>query len=815
MPSPGALGEGGPEQGAPGEGGSEQGGLAPMPPPATPAGRSRPSPATAIAAVRRPDLEDLLGGRVLAWIGGAAVLVGLALLLALAITSGWLGEAARTLLAAAGSLVLVGAGVLLHERGGRTEAARVTTGTGLAGLFLALGVATRAYDLIPVAVGLPLAFAVGAVAVVLALRWHARAIAGLGIVGAILSPVLTAAAMDAAAMAFLLVAVGCATAVVLWRRWDWLALAGFTAATPQWLIWAFDSAGTGGAIVVLALFGGLNAIASLGYEVRVPARGVRASSAFLVVLNAVVLTGGGYLALHSRSGEALAVGWLIAWPAPTRWPPACWPTARPARTTCGGCAWSWPWWSPTRPSRSPATGPSGPRGGRRRRSASRRSAGALRPAATDGWPSLGSAGTSGWHSCRRWRRPRRGTGGRARRIGRRDGCARRAGGGVPDLGPAGARERPVAADRARHARPRRRGADCRPDPRRRGADHAAWALEAAALAGIARRTGDALARQAAFWHLGAAAAWALADQAEPGHLLDGAVVLGPAAAGLGAVATAALWMARATAGARIRTALAAGAGLALLYLASLAAVALSPDASTGEVLGSMAHQQGQLQLSALWAVAGVGALLVGLRRDIRALRLGALALLGLTTAKVFLFDLATLSAGYRVGSFIALGLLLLAGSFAYARVRPGPLPDLREVPEGCGAARAIPPAGRRPPRARPRRSLRSPCSGTGCRPAPRGLALAGIGVLAQEDSADIRKPGVQKPHCRAWARGSCWSGCSSPGRPGLRRCRAAFDLDGEHQARAHGLAVELDRARAADAVLAADVGPGQPGPGGG
>jgi uncharacterized membrane protein len=49
-----------------------------------------------------PDLEQLLGGRVLAWLGGAAVLVGLALLLALAIASGWLGELARTLLAGAG-----------------------------------------------------------------------------------------------------------------------------------------------------------------------------------------------------------------------------------------------------------------------------------------------------------------------------------------------------------------------------------------------------------------------------------------------------------------------------------------------------------------------------------------------------------------------------------------------------------------------------------------------------------------------------------------------------------------------------------------
>ena len=39
---------------------------------------------------------------------------------------------------------------------------------------------------------------------------------------------------------------------------------------------------------------------------------------------------------------------------------------------------------------------------------------------------------------------------------------------------------------------------------------------------------------------------------------------------------------------------------------------------------------------------------------------------------------------------------------------------------------------------------------------------------------------------------------------------AAVGLDGERQAGAHGLAVELDRARAAHAVLAADLRAGQP-----
>jgi uncharacterized membrane protein len=76
----------------------------------------------------------------------------------------------------------------------------------------------------------------------------------------------------------------------------------------------------------------------------------------------------------------------------------------------------------------------------------------------------------------------------------------------------------------------------------------------------------------------------------------------------------------------------------------------------------------------------VAALLAGLLRDSRPLRLGALALLAVTAGKVFVFDLASLTSLYRVGSCVALGLLVLLGAFAWQRIRPRPLPDLRGVP---------------------------------------------------------------------------------------------------------------------------------------
>jgi uncharacterized membrane protein len=92
------------------------------------------------------------------------------------------------------------------------------------------------------------------------------------------------------------------------------------------------------------------------------------------------------------------------------------------------------------------------------------------------------------------------------------------------------------------------------------------------------------------------------------------------------------------------------------------------------------RQQAQVLLSAMWALVGVAALVIGLRRDMRGVRAGALALLLVAVGKVFMYDLATLTSVYRVVSFVGLGLLLLAGAFAWQRMRPRALPDLRDVP---------------------------------------------------------------------------------------------------------------------------------------
>ena len=71
--------------------------------------------------------------------------------------------------------------------------------------------------------------------------------------------------------------------------------------------------------------------------------------------------------------------------------------------------------------------------------------------------------------------------------------------------------------------------------------------------------------------------------------------------------------------------------------------------------------------SALWMAYGAGLMFVGFWKASRFLRWQALILIFVTIIKVFLYDTASLDVGYRILSFIALGLVLLVTSFLYQR----------------------------------------------------------------------------------------------------------------------------------------------------
>ena len=65
---------------------------------------------------------------------------------------------------------------------------------------------------------------------------------------------------------------------------------------------------------------------------------------------------------------------------------------------------------------------------------------------------------------------------------------------------------------------------------------------------------------------------------------------------------------------------------------------------------------------------GVALLVVGLLMDSKPARLASAAVVGLTTAKVFLIDLADLAGVWRALSFIGLGLVLVGIGYLYQRL---------------------------------------------------------------------------------------------------------------------------------------------------
>jgi uncharacterized membrane protein len=716
-----------------------------------------------------------------------------------AIGRGWIDEPTRIGLALAASLALTLGGAVLYERRGRTQAALEMVGAGLAAVFLTLTAATQLYDLVPAPVALGGALAAGATATVFAVRWNARTIGALGILGALLAPVLVGAGLDDGSVAFLAVALLAAVGVLVWRRWDWLALAAFAVTAPQLVAWVSERPSTLALLVFPAAFWALYTGAAFGYELRVRAPRPRPSSVGLLLAAGALAAGIGWGGLDASGHRALADGFLAA--------------LAVAHLGLGVAAL-------------------------RARGVARGFglvlvAGAIAlgdiafglvfsgPLLAAGW----AAGAVLMAALARVAREDRdllrlGLGSQlglaavhALAIDARPGALVESSAHTPDavaaLGLVALAA--FACARLNADRPEiRAGLDVvamvavaylTAFALEGTALVAAWAAQAVGIGQVARRERDQVAAAGSLGFLALAAAYALAAVAPPGLAFAAPGDLAEALPALGAVAAAAFVRARQGSGpvdalvcdvlaattlayatavalegpalaiawsaeaavlltvvARLRglpvpgtvpgahpgpagataadVAGAAAVGLAVfaaghilafeappdalvvgvggllgatgalvaLALVGLSAARLAPDAAwrtiggaAGAVallyLGSVAivsafqpdaaslhsglgglegRQEGQVLLSAFWGTVGLLSLLGGLVTKRRPARIAGLGLLVLAIAKVFAFDLASLDSMYRVLSLVGVGLVLLAGAFAWQRLRPGP-----------------------------------------------------------------------------------------------------------------------------------------------
>lgn len=537
--------------------------------------RQAPPPPPPMNPISRIEFERVFGGRVLAWIGGLATLLGVIFLMRSAVDSSWFTEEVRVLMAAFGSLFLLGLGVWLHERRGHLEVARIAVAIALPGLYATTLVATKTYDLISPVIGLEAAALVGVVGVFIAVRWSSVLVGSVGLLGALAAPVLVGGKIDGASVAFLAMALAASVAVLLWQRWNWLALGAFAVSAPQLIAWIVNSGFVSfegdvnpsePTLLVLAVLAGfwvLYAVAAFGYELR--SRGeerLPISSWLLLLSSSALIVGAGAIVIGHDSAALDA--WLFGFAI--------------AHLLLGGAAI---------------------------RFGIHREIGSLLIAGGIG---LGSFG-----------------------------CANLLDG--PSL-------------------------------------VAAWSAASAALAFLATRVDRTSVPTlsdaerlliAALGFLGLAIVHMLVVEAPPTAIAEGVTDLGSAVVAIAccAGAAAACWYWGREVEPDIATVTGYVSALGFVYLGSVTIIDVIGDNAGGE-----ARQIGQSWLSAFWTATGLGAVVWGMVRHSPKARLGGLALLMVAIAKVWTYDLSELEELARALSFVALGLLLLAGAFAYQRFKP-------------------------------------------------------------------------------------------------------------------------------------------------
>lgn len=530
-------------------------------------GEGSPSP-TSYNPMSRIEFERLFGGRVLAWIGGLATLLGAIFLMRSAVDSSWFTEEIRTLMAGFGSLLLLGIGLWLHERKGRLEVARIAVAVAIPGLYATTVVASQVYDLISPVIGLEAAALVGVLGVFIAVRWSSMLVGSVGMLGALAAPMLVGTVNDGGSIAFVALALAASVGVLLWQRWNWLALGAFAVSAPQLIDWVWTNKTEEPTLLVLGVLVGfwvLYAAAAFGHELRNRSdRALPVSSWLLLLGSSALVVGMGYYVLNRVDDQIGLDAWIFGFAV--------------AHLLLGGAAI---------------------------RFGVHREIGSL---LIGGGIGLGTFGLA--HAF--------------------DG---------PSL-------------------------------------VAAWSAAAAALAYLATRVdrtkSPALSDAerlliGALGFLGLAIAHMIVVEAPPTAIADGVDDLGASVVAIAccAVAAVACWYWGREIEPRTGTVAGYVGAAGFVYLGSVAIIDVIGDNAGGE-----AREIGQAWLSAFWTATGLGAIVWGMVRRSPKARLGGLALLALAIAKVWTYDLSELEETARALSFVALGLLLLAGAFAYQRFLP-------------------------------------------------------------------------------------------------------------------------------------------------
>jgi hypothetical protein len=219
------------------------------------------------STITRAYIEERLAGRVLALVGGVALVLGAVFFLSLAFSRGWIGPSMQVALGLLGGSIGLAIGGSLLLRGDRIVG-HVLSAVGLAVISLSLFAATSLYQLLEPSVGLGAILLVAAVTTAIAIASHAQAVAGFGLAAVLAAPPLLGASADQITLAYMIVTLAGVTMVSLWQTWRWLPPVAFVISAPQVFAWTGSDPGVALAFGVLLGYWSLIALAAGGEAFR-------------------------------------------------------------------------------------------------------------------------------------------------------------------------------------------------------------------------------------------------------------------------------------------------------------------------------------------------------------------------------------------------------------------------------------------------------------------------------------------------------------------------------------------------------------------
>ena len=211
--------------------------VAPPPPPLPRTSATAPSRARAKPTI---NWEQFMGAKLFAWIGGFALLLGIALFIKLSFDNGWISPELRVAMGFVTGAGLIVGGVFLTRKG-YTTPAQTLVAVGVVSLYVVTFACNSIYHFaffgpLPTFALMTL---ITAAAFFLAVRLNAQVVAILGIVGGFLTPILINTGHDNPAGLFgyvTLLDLGL-IAVALHRRWFYLVWLGATGTVLMMIGW--------------------------------------------------------------------------------------------------------------------------------------------------------------------------------------------------------------------------------------------------------------------------------------------------------------------------------------------------------------------------------------------------------------------------------------------------------------------------------------------------------------------------------------------------------------------------------------------------